>query len=156
MFASASLLDPTWQIKCSRLTLSGPWWDHSWYSGAPWFSVQHYGDQLVSRDWTTSSSQPRSLTLAQSSTPTLSTNAAPQLPLKLIVSTHTSGLSLDASTQTIQHCPLSLRTLPSLLPHTVPPPQTPPHNSRSPSSFLGASFPKTRRFTQSLYVTGRC
>ena len=80
------------------------WWDHSWYSGAPWFSAQHCGNQLQSRDWTTSSSQPRSLTLAQASTLTSSTTAAPQLPLKLIVSTHTTGLTLGTSTQTVQPC----------------------------------------------------
>ena len=101
VFASASLFDPTWQINCSRLTLRSTWWAHSWYSGAPWFSAQHTGDQLQSRDWTTSSSQPRSLTLAQSSTPTSSTTAV----LNLIVPTHTSGLTLDASTQTVQPCP---------------------------------------------------
>ena len=45
------------------------WWDHSWYSGAPGF-------QLQSRDWTTSSSQPRSLTLPQATTPASSATAA--------------------------------------------------------------------------------
>ena len=81
------------------------WWAHSWYSGAPWFSAQHYGDQSQSRDWTKSSSQPRSLTSAQTSTPTSSATPAQQPSLKLIVSTHTSSLTLDATTQTTQPFP---------------------------------------------------
>ena len=75
-------------------------WAHSWYSGAPWFSAQHYGYQSQSRDWTTSPSQPRSLTLTQTSAPSSSTTPAPQPRLKLIVSTHTTGWTLNASTQT--------------------------------------------------------
>ena len=96
------------------------WWAHSWYSGARWFSAQHYGDQSQSRDWTTSSSQPRSLTLAQTSTPTSFRTAAPQLLLKLFVSTHTSGLTLDATTQTTQPCPTQPQDATSLAaPHSA-------------------------------------
>ena len=35
------------------------WWDHSWNSDAPWFSAQHCGYQLQSRDWTASSTTGR-------------------------------------------------------------------------------------------------
>ena len=60
---------------------------------------------LSSHDWTALWGQARSLTLAQASTPISSTTGAPQLPLKLIFSSHTSGWSLNASTQTVQPSP---------------------------------------------------
>ena len=47
--------------------------------------------------------------------------------------------------------PLNLRTHPYLLPHTGPPPQRPPHNSRLQSSSLGASTPKTLWVARSLH-----
>ena len=124
MFASASLLDPAWQINCSWLTLSGP-------RGGITLG-QHYGNHSQSRDWTPSSSQPRSLTLAQVSTPTSSTTSAPQLRLKLIGTPPRRQSSL---------APLSLRTLPLLLLHTVP---LPPDASTqlSISDFLQRCFSK--------------
>ena len=57
VFAAAYLFDPTWLL--SAHAEWSTWWDHSWYSSAPWFSAQYYGNQLQSRDWTTSSSQPQ-------------------------------------------------------------------------------------------------
>ena len=68
------------------------WWAQSWYSGAPWFSAAHNGDDLpvTGRHLRVS---PRSLTLAQSSTPSPSTFAASKLP-------HANNVGLNASTQT--------------------------------------------------------
>ena len=85
---------------------------YSWQSPTSMFSAHHCHHQSQSRDWTTSSSQPRSLTLVQTSTPVSSTSATPQLPLKHCLYAHVWRDTGPA--------PLSLRTLPRLLaPHSA-------------------------------------
>ena len=99
-----------WRISGSLLMLSGPRGTPA-NLPPPCFSAQHCDHQSQSRDWTESSSQPRSLTLAQTSTPTSSTTATPQLPLKHCLYAH---VWLDTGP-----APLSPRMLPLLLaPHS--------------------------------------
>ena len=56
----------------------------------------------IRSDCATTPSQSWSKTLAPTSTQTSSTTATPQLQLRITVSTHLSGSSLDATTQTVQ------------------------------------------------------
>ena len=120
-------------------------WAHSWCAGAPWFSAQHHGDQLQSRDWTTSSSQYRSTYISTDlNTCILNNSSTTAAPL---------NYCLDASSQTTQPN-LNQRQDASMLAAST---QCSHHrNSRSQSSLLGASTPKTLWIARYLIDARRC
>ena len=88
--------------QCDTHAERSSWWNRSWLSRTPWSSARNWDTQSHSHYCTISQSQSWSLTLAPTSTQKSSTTATPQFQLRIIVSTHTSGSSLDASTQTVQ------------------------------------------------------
>ena len=126
------------------------WWDHSWQSSTPRFSAHPCDHQSQSRDWTASSSQPRSHWHRPQHQHRL--QRPPHSCRSDLMSLRTRLACLwTPPRRQFSPAPLCLKTLPLWLPHTVPPPKTPPHNSRFPIFSRDAS-PKTFHAARSLLI----